>query len=138
MGDIDYDTLYGNTQEYFQACGCQDVDSGKLLQVWAEANTREVLSILVQEIKVLRWLGIIQQQRTPIRDQPPNSVQTYPKPGGKTVRVFGPDGRAVRDIDYGSQAHSGYAREVHDWEWSSGHPVRSDPGRAPVEGDIPE
>jgi hypothetical protein len=44
--------------------------------------------------------------------------------------------RAVRDIDYGSQAHSGNDPEVHDWDWSSGRPERL-PARAPVPGDIP-
>lgn len=55
---------------------------------------------------------------------------------GKTVRVFGQDGRAVRDVDYGDQAHSGNNPEVHDWDWSSGKPVRG-PGRAPQPGEVP-
>jgi hypothetical protein len=78
--------------------------------------------------------------RTPIRGEP-NSTQTFPgKNGveaGKTVRVYGPDGRAVRDIDYGDQSHSQWNPEVHDWTWdANGNPTRQAP-RAPEPGDIP-
>jgi len=66
----------------------------------------------------------------------PNSTQTFPTPNGKVVRVYGPDGRAVKDIDYGDQAHSGNDPEVHDWDWSQ-NPPRNPVGRAPNPGEIP-
>ena len=134
MGEADVTALYGNTQAYFQQCGCQDV--ANVLGAWSDAVARQPITLLVRTAELLQWLGIIKNQRTPVRDQAPNSVQVYPKAGGKTVRVFGSDGKAVRDIDYGNQAHSGNDPEVHHWDWTSGQAVRG-PGQAPQPGEIP-
>jgi RHS repeat-associated protein len=81
-------------------------------------------------------LLIKQQTRTPVVGDP-NSTQEFPSKNGRTVRVYGPDGRAVKDIDYCDQAHSGNDPEVHDWDWSSGKPVRG-PARPPTEGEVPK
>lgn len=92
---------------------------------------------------MLTWMNKTSPEahNTPIKDQPPNSVKVFDKTRanstGKTVRVYGPDGRAVRDIDYGNQAHSGWDPEVMDWTWDAkGNGDRGIP-RAPRPGDIP-
>lgn len=76
--------------------------------------------------------------RTPAKGSPNTSV-TIPSPkgeeAGRTVRVYGPDGRALKDFDYGDQSHSGNDPEVHDWDWSQKTPRQ--PGRAPRPGELP-
>jgi hypothetical protein len=47
----------------------------------------------------LEKLGIYQKNRTPSKGAP-NSIQTFPTANGQVVRVYGSDGRAVKDIDY--------------------------------------
>ena len=45
MGTDDFTTLYGNTQEYFQSCGCQDL--ANLLQIWADSVTQSNARLVV-------------------------------------------------------------------------------------------
>src|SRR5207245_636556 len=45
MGDTDFNELYGNTQAYFQQCGCQDVSN--LLGLWADAIARQQINTMV-------------------------------------------------------------------------------------------
>jgi hypothetical protein len=56
--------------------------------------------------------------------------------GGKTVRTYGPDGRAVRDVDYGHDHGDAGDPHMHDWDWDKKHPRQ--PGRTPKPGEIPE
>jgi RHS repeat-associated protein len=67
-------------------------------------------------------------QRTP-RTGPPNSTGWFPNPnnpGEVTVRVYGPNGEAVTDYDYG-QPHGGTDPHAHDWgRDKNGKPVRGD------------
>jgi RHS repeat-associated protein len=70
------------------------------------------------------------QQRTPASG-PPNSQQSFP---GGTDRIYGPDGRAVKDIDHGHN-HGAGDPHVHDWDWSKPDPRQ--PGRAPKPGELP-
>lgn len=52
--------------------------------------------------------------------------------GGTTTRRFGPDGRAVVDIDqgHGGPEHGGAPDpHAHDWDWGK-KPPRQTPGRA--------
>ena len=76
MSQDDFTTLYANTQEYFQSCGCQDISN--VLQTWgnsiAQSNTRLIVSYLQDVVSVLRWVGVFNQTRTPVQGQPPNSV----------------------------------------------------------------
>ena len=52
--------------------------------------------------------------RTPAKGEP-NSTQEFPDgKGGKTVREYGPDGRAVTDTDYG---HDHGAKDHHFQEY---------------------
>jgi RHS repeat-associated protein len=73
--------------------------------------------------------------RTPARGAP-NSVQEFPNSSGKTVRHYGPDGNAEKDIDYGHD-HGAGDPHVHDWDWSKPGDERGK-GRAPEAGEIPE
>jgi RHS repeat-associated protein len=73
--------------------------------------------------------------RTPAQGQEPGT-QTFPNAdGGKTVRTYGPDGKAVTDVDYGHD-HGAGDPHVHDWNWNN-RPPRGQ-GRAPNTGEIPE
>lgn len=56
------------------------------------------------------------------------------KPGTGTDRTYGPDGRAVKDIDTGHN-HGAGDPHAHDWDWSGPKP-RREPGRplTPEEG----
>jgi RHS repeat-associated protein len=72
--------------------------------------------------------------RTPANG-PPNSNQSFPaSDGGKTVRSYGPDGKAVRDVDYGHD-HGAGDPHAHDWDWSRRNPRQ--PGRPIEPGDLP-
>jgi hypothetical protein len=74
--------------------------------------------------------------RTPAQGQEPGSTTEFPaEGGGKTVRRYGPDGRAVTDVDYGHD-HGAGDPHVHDWDWDKKRP-RQD-GRAPNSGEIPD
>ena len=74
-------------------------------------------------------------QRTPAQGQPPGT-QTFPNDqGGKTVRTYGPDGRATQDVDYGHD-HGQGDPHVHDWDWSKKPPRQ--PGRATTPGEVPK
>ncbi len=66
--------------------------------------------------------------RTPATG-PPDSTAVFPKAnGGKTIRRFGPDGRAIQDIDYGHD-HGAGDPHIHDWDWDKKPPRR--PGVTP-------
>src|SRR6266508_2430021 len=60
--------------------------------------------------------------------------------GGKTVRDFGPDGRATHDVDYGHNHPPDYPGDphVHDWDWSRPDNPRRSPGRPPRPGEVPD
>ncbi len=74
------------------------------------------------------------QARTPATG-PPNSGDSFPDPrGGRTDRLYGPDGKATKDIDYGHD-HGVGDPHAHDWDWSKADPRQ--PGRAPRPGEIP-
>jgi RHS repeat-associated protein len=65
--------------------------------------------------------------RTPSKG-PPDTTVHYPgpKPGKGTDRTYGPDGRAVKDVDTGHD-HKGVGDpHAHDWDWSGEKPQRGD------------
>ncbi len=65
--------------------------------------------------------------RTPVQGQPPDSTVTIPDgKGGSTERTFGPDGKAVKDIDRGHD-HGAGDPHAHDWDWTKNRPRQ--PGR---------
>jgi hypothetical protein len=85
---------------------------------------------------ILHQLGLLNRNPLPVQGQQPNRNQTHNTTNGKVVRVYGSDGRATHDIDYGDQSHSGWGPGGHDWDWSSGKPVRQAP-RQPTPADFP-
>jgi RHS repeat-associated protein len=68
--------------------------------------------------------------RTP-RTGPPNSTQWFPNPKDPddvTVRVYGPNGEAVTDYDYGHDHTGAGDPHAHDWgKDANGKPVRGKP-----------
>ena len=65
----------------------------------------------------------------------PGSFNEFPDgSGGKTVRYFGPDGKAIRDVDFGHNHGAGDPHE-HPWNWSQKSPRQ--PGRPIVEPTAP-
>ncbi|HEX5066857.1 MAG TPA: RHS repeat-associated core domain-containing protein, partial [Myxococcota bacterium] len=76
------------------------------------------------------------QSRTPAQGQKPNSRQTYTDgKGGQTVRDFGADGKASRDVDYGHN-HGQGDPHAHDWDWNNPDNPRQ-PGRPLNDGEDP-
>jgi RHS repeat-associated protein len=65
---------------------------------------------------------------SPAQGQQPDTTVTIPgnKPGESTERTYGPDGRAVKDVDRGHD-HGAGDPHAHDWDWSK-TPARQ-PGR---------
>jgi RHS repeat-associated protein len=61
--------------------------------------------------------------RTPAKGPPDTTVDV----GGGTDRKYGPDGRAVKDVDSGHD-HGAGDPHAHDWDWSGAKPQRG-PGR---------
>jgi RHS repeat-associated protein len=73
--------------------------------------------------------------RTPAKGKP-NSWAHFPSAdGGSTDRYYGPDGKAVKDIDRGHD-HGAGDPHVHDWDWSNPKPRA--PGRPPRPGEVDE
>lgn len=68
-------------------------------------------------------------------DSIPNTTLTAPN-GNK--RVYGPDGRSVKDIDYSHPWHHPELGNphIHDWDWSKEIPRQ--PPRKPYEGELEE
>lgn len=76
------------------------------------------------------------EARTPARGQPPNSSQEFRGEKGRKIRLFGPDGRATTDYDFGHDHGSGDPH-AHDWDW--GNPDPRGPHRPLYPGEcIPE
>lgn len=66
--------------------------------------------------------------RTPAQGGTPGSTVEIPDgKGGKTVRKFGPDGKAETDVDHGHD-HGAGDPHAHDWDWGKKPPRQ--PGRA--------
>jgi RHS repeat-associated protein len=63
---------------------------------------------------------------TPSKGGPDTTVKLPQKPGEYTERVYGPDGRAVKDIDHGHN-HGAGDPHAHDWDWTKVRPRQ--PGR---------
>jgi RHS repeat-associated protein len=77
------------------------------------------------------------QNRTPAQRQAPNSRQTFSTgDGGRTVRDYGPDGRATRDVDYGHDHGGSGDPHAHDWDWDQKPPRQ--PDRPLQEGEDPD
>lgn len=74
--------------------------------------------------------------RTPLRGEPDTTAVFPDGKGGSTTRPYGPDGRAVKDIDRGHD-HGAGDPHVHDIDWSGDKPKRG-PGRAPKPGEVPD
>jgi len=74
------------------------------------------------------------RDRTPSKGRP-GSSREFPKEGGRQIRDYGPDGRAIRDIDYG-HSHGAGDPHVHDWNWGKPGQERGR-GRPPRPGEIP-
>jgi RHS repeat-associated protein len=62
---------------------------------------------------------LLAQNRTPAKGDP-DTTDTLPAQGGSTDRTYGPDGRAVKDVDSG-HAHDPEPH-AHDWDWSKNPP----------------
>ena len=58
--------------------------------------------------------------RYPAANQPPGTV-VIPTPSGQTQRIFGEDGRAMRDIDWGHNHGTGDPHQ-HPWDWTQDPP----------------
>lgn len=134
MSPNDYADLYAAYQDSSD-CICTAV--GTALH---NAAVNFIVNVVIpMDITILQKLGVLQAERTPVKGAP-NSHQNFPSKNGPTkgqvVRVYGRDGNATHDIDYGDQAHSQWDPEVHDWTWSGGQPQRQ-PARQPVPGDFP-
>ena len=71
--------------------------------------------------------------RTPAKG-PPDTTVHYPgeKPGTGTDRTYGPDGRAVQDIDRGHD-HGAGDPHAHEWDWSGAKPQRGPAQPLPAE-----
>jgi RHS repeat-associated protein len=71
----------------------------------------------------------LDQKRTPITGKP-NSTQEFPDgKGGKTVREYGPNGKGVKDTDYGHDHGAGDPHE-HHWDGTKrgpGVPIGTNP-----------
>jgi RHS repeat-associated protein len=65
---------------------------------------------------------ICQSNRTPA-DGPPDTTVHFPDGnGGGTDRTYGPDGKAVKDIDSGHDHNGTGDPHAHDWDWSKEKP----------------
>jgi len=74
--------------------------------------------------------------RTPAKGAP-DTTTTFPDDkGGSTDRKYGPDGKAVTDVDKGHDHNDAGDPHVHDWDWTGKKPKRGD-ARTPKEGEIP-
>jgi len=72
----------------------------------------------------VNWLDPfgLQGGRTPAQGGTPGGSQTFPDgKGGKTIRHYGPDGKAIRDYDYGHD-HGAGDPHMHDWDWNKKQP----------------
>ena len=74
-------------------------------------------------------------KRTPAKGPPGKSVVIEDYPDGGRIRTYGPDGRAVRDVDYGHD-HGGGDPHVHDWDWGKPRGDERGEGRPPEPGDL--
>ncbi len=73
--------------------------------------------------------------RTPGHGEP-GSVVEFPTPnGGKIIRIYGPDGNAIKDIHFGHE-HGAGDPHIHDVDWTQPKPWQ--PGRPPEPGEIHE
>ena len=64
---------------------------------------------------------------SPAQGQEPNSTTTIPQPDGSTTtRTYGPDGKAVKDVDTHPD-HGAGSPHAHDWDWGKKPPRQ--PGR---------
>ncbi len=61
--------------------------------------------------------------RTPAKGDPGSTVEFPNRKGGKTVREYGPDGKAVKDTDYG-HSHDKGDPHTHNWDWNGPKPRR--------------
>jgi hypothetical protein len=66
------------------------------------------------------------QNRTPATGTPDTTVTLPGQGGNSTDRTYGPDGRAVKDVDSGHD-HGAGDPHAHDWDWSKTPPRQ--PGR---------
>lgn len=70
--------------------------------------------------------------RTPANGEPGTTASFPDGNGGKTDRVYGPDGRAIKDIDHGHD-HGIGDPHAHDWDWDNDEP--RGPGRPLLPGE---
>jgi hypothetical protein len=108
-------------------------------QAWQQGNPSVIgwmidgkcLRPLFQQPQI-SWTDSTRPQ-TPAKGEPGSTV-VIPTPTGKTVREYGPDGKAVKDIDYGHD-HGAGDSHVHDWDWTGPKSIRG-PGRPPRPGEV--
>jgi RHS repeat-associated protein len=114
---------FGTVYCYYNDCNVLQGGAQLAKDVWSKLVSRENS-------------GETKGSRTPVRGDP-NSFRVFPnKNGTGTARIYGPDGRALRDVDY-HQDHGPGNPHVHDWDWSTGEPIRQ-PGRALEDGEFEE
>jgi hypothetical protein len=69
----------------------------------------------------------------PSKGGPPNgSLSEQDAKGGGKIREYGPDGKAVKDFDFGHN-HGAGDPHVHDWDWTKTPPRQ--PGRPLCPGE---
>jgi RHS repeat-associated protein len=84
----------------------------------------------------------LDQARTP-RTGKPNSTREFPDgKGGKTVREYGPNGDAVRDVDHGHNHPPNYPGDPHQHVWDGTErgpaiPIEKPKSPEPPEGERP-
>ena len=114
---------------YYYRARYYDPNAGRFL-------SEDPLNINGDDLNFYRYVGNssvsfydpagLQRVNSP-RTGPPSSTAWFPNPnnpGEVTVRVYGPNGEAVTDYDYG-QPHSGTDPHAHDWgKDKNGKPVR--------------
>lgn len=71
--------------------------------------------------------------RTPARGGPPNGGQWFVENGDPVYRLYGPDGRASVDYNWGHD-HGAGDPHAHDWDWSLNPPRQ--PGRPIRPGEL--
>jgi len=70
-----------------------------------------------------------EKSKLPEKWKPNSELKEFNEDGGlKKIRKYGPDGRAVQDIDYEHGGPNHKFPHTHDWDWSTGdnNPKRGD------------
>lgn len=78
--------------------------------------------------------------KLPEKWKPNSELKEFNEDGGlKKIRKYGPDGRAIQDIDYEHGGSNHKFPHTHDWDWSGGdnNPNREDGVPLPGAKELP-